>query len=100
MEDSHKQMLISRKPRQIEFSFQLVPQLETRGIVGRIYHSNQTITEMDYSLIYLTKTNKRNKEQLKILTIFQSLQNNTYSKSTYTCYLKSLPIILYRSLQD
>ena len=80
MEDSHRQMLISRKPRQIEFSFQLVPQLETRGIVGRIYHSNQTITEMDYSLIYLTKTNKRNKEQLKILTIFQSLQNNTYRK--------------------
>ena len=62
MDDSHRQMLISRKPRQIEFSFQLVPQLETRGIVGRIYHSNQTITEMDYSLIYLTKTNKRNKE--------------------------------------
>ena len=38
---------------------------------------SQTMTEMDYSLIYLIKTNKRNKDQLKkTLIIYQSLPNN------------------------
>ena len=39
---------------------------------------SQTMTEMDYSLIYLIKTNKRNKDQLKkkIIIIYQSLPNN------------------------